>query len=81
MERQPLEHGLLYATARDVTERKQMEDSVRDAEELLSLSFEHSPHGMMLTSPDRRIIRLNRAYADMLGYTMQDLRPARRPRS
>ena len=53
----PLEDGLLFATARDVTERREMEDCVREAEELLSLSFEHSPLGMTLNSPDRRVIR------------------------
>jgi two-component system sensor histidine kinase/response regulator len=67
------EGGFVYCTAVDVTERKQMEDSVREAEELLSLAFEHSPHGMTLHSPDRRVVRVNRAFADMLGYTVQEI--------
>ncbi len=65
--------GFVYASGRDVTERRQMEDAQREAEELLSLSFEHSPLGMTLNSPDRRVMRLNRAFADMLGYSTEEL--------
>ena len=65
--------GFVYASGRDVTERRQMEDDQREAEELLSLAFEHSPLGMTLNSPDRQVVRLNRAFADMLGYSTEEL--------
>jgi PAS domain S-box-containing protein len=68
-----MEDGLTYATARDVTERKRMEDALREAEELLALSFEHSPLGMTLNSPDREVLRINRAFAEMLGRSVDEL--------
>ena len=63
----------MYCTARDITERKQLEDSAREAEELLGLSFDHSPVGMTLTTADHRTLRINRAFAHMLGYTVEEL--------
>ena len=68
-----IEDGFVYCTARDVTERKQLEDSVREAEELLARSFDHSPVGMTLTAPGQRPLRINRAFAEMLGYTVAEL--------
>ncbi|MEA2155158.1 MAG: hypothetical protein QOE11_1298 [Solirubrobacteraceae bacterium] len=68
------EAGGRYAgTVQDVTERKLIEGSLRDAEELLALAFDHSPLGMTLSTPDRGLVRLNQAFADMLGYTVQEL--------
>ncbi|MGA2924796.1 MAG: PAS domain S-box protein [Solirubrobacteraceae bacterium] len=66
-------HGLTYATARDVTEAKRIEIALRDAEELLALSFEHSPLGMTLNAPDGSLLRVNRAFAEMLGVPMAQL--------
>jgi len=68
-----IEDGLTYATARDVTDRKRIEKALLDAEELLALSFEHSPLGMTLTAPNGRVLRLNRAFAEMLGSSVEGL--------
>jgi diguanylate cyclase (GGDEF)-like protein/PAS domain S-box-containing protein len=65
--------GRYVGTVQDVTERKLIEASLRDAEELLALAFDHSPLGMTLSTPDRGLVRLNQAFADMLGYTVQEL--------
>jgi PAS domain S-box-containing protein len=69
----PLKDRVIYLTAQDVTEQKQLEQSLRDAEELLSLSFEHSPLGMTLNSPDGQLLRVNHAFADMLGQPVKAL--------
>ncbi|MHB8660069.1 MAG: PAS domain S-box protein [Solirubrobacteraceae bacterium] len=74
-----VEDGFTYCTARDITERKQLEDSVREAEELLALSFDHSPLGMTLSTPDRGLVRLNQAFADMLGCSVQELMANQHP--
>ena len=75
-----IEDGFVYCTARDVTERRQLEDSVREAEELLALSFDHSPLGMTLTAPGQRTLRVNRAFADMLGYTVDEMLASQDPK-
>ncbi len=47
--------------------------SATEAERLLALSFESSPLGMSLTQPRHRTFRINQAFADMLGYSVQEL--------
>lgn len=65
--------GRYVGTMQDVTERRQIERSLGEAEGLLGLAFEHSPLGMTLSIPDRRVLRINRAFAKMLGYSVQEL--------
>jgi len=66
-------------TVQDVTELKRIERSLRDAEELLALAFDHSPLGMTLSTPDLGFVRLNRAFADMLGYSVEELIASQHP--
>ncbi len=68
-----LQDGLTYAIGHDITEAKQIEQSLRDAEKLLAQSFEHSPLGMTLYTPERAVLRANRAFAQMLGVSVADL--------
>jgi len=65
--------GRYVGTVQDVTERRQIERSLEEAEKLLGLAFDNSPLGMTLSSPDRGVLRLNQAFADMLGYSVQEL--------
>ncbi len=60
-------------TVQDVTERKRIERSLTDAEELLALAFDHSPLGMTLSKPDRGLLRINQAFADMVGHSVEEL--------
>ncbi|NWG01298.1 MAG: PAS domain S-box protein [Syntrophaceae bacterium] len=58
------EHGEVqgvFAAARDVTERKQAEDSLREREALLRTVFETLPVGVWITDKEGRIIRGNPA--------------------
>ncbi|MEJ7845594.1 MAG: PAS domain S-box protein [Acidimicrobiales bacterium] len=65
--------GCYVGTVQDVTERDRIEGAKREAEQLLALAFENSPVGMTLWTPDRRSVRVNRAFAEMLGYTPEEL--------
>ncbi len=59
---------------RDVTKRKEQEQALRKSEEAFRTVFEHSSVGKILTNYDGKILRLNQAMADMLGYTIEELK-------
>jgi diguanylate cyclase (GGDEF)-like protein/PAS domain S-box-containing protein len=76
---QPLCHAgderpyAVLGTFEDITERKQAEDALRQAEGLLALSFDRSPLGMTLTTLAGRALRVNRAFAEMIGVSVDEL--------
>ena len=49
------------------------EQARRQAERELTASFENAPIGMNLSSPDGRLLRVNSALCDMLGYREEQL--------
>ena len=49
-------------------------DLVPDSEQLWRLTLENSPVGMTLVAPDGRLLAVNKALCDMLGYTADELR-------
>jgi PAS domain S-box-containing protein len=57
----------------DITERKRVEDTLRDSEERFSGAFEQAPIGVALVSPDGRWLRVNRALCDLVGYSEAEL--------
>jgi PAS domain S-box-containing protein len=59
----------LVITARDVTERKQMQDALRLSEEKLRTMFESMRDGIVLTDVTGTIIEVNEAAVRMHGYT------------
>jgi two-component system sensor histidine kinase/response regulator len=61
------------AIVRDITARKATERALAGSEALLRVAFENAPIGMVLASPDERILRVNRALCEMLGYTADAL--------
>jgi diguanylate cyclase (GGDEF)-like protein/PAS domain S-box-containing protein len=71
------EHGLIYAAARDVTERREAEQRVREAEERFRRSFEDSPTGMALVDArgdgEGRILEVNDALCDLTGLAPDEL--------
>ncbi|HVF80158.1 MAG TPA: PAS domain S-box protein [Solirubrobacteraceae bacterium] len=71
--------GQYVGTVQDVTERRSIERSLMDAEQLLALAFDQSPLGMTLSTPDRGVLRINQAFADMLGYSVQELMTNQHP--
>ncbi len=60
--------NLIYAAARDVTERKESEESLRKAEEKYRHLFEGALEGIYETSREGKNLTANPALARMLGY-------------
>ncbi len=63
----------LIITARDVTERKRMQEAVRASEEKLRIMFESIHDGIVVTDPLGSIIEANEATASMTGYPREKL--------
>jgi diguanylate cyclase (GGDEF)-like protein/PAS domain S-box-containing protein len=57
----------------DITERKRVETSLREAEERFRSAFEDAPIGMAVTSLDGRFERVNRALCEITGYPYAEL--------
>ncbi|MDQ1239202.1 MAG: two-component system, cell cycle sensor histidine kinase and response regulator CckA, partial [Thermodesulfobacteriota bacterium] len=61
----------LHGLSRDITQRREIEESLRESEERFRGTFELSMVGKSLTDPDGKLTRVNQAFADMLGYTIE----------
>jgi polar amino acid transport system substrate-binding protein len=66
--------GHFLAVKEDVTERKLMEESIREKEARFRGYFEHSQVGMAVTSPTKGWVEANDQLQKMLGYTLEELR-------
>ncbi|SDK24535.1 PAS domain S-box protein [Pseudomonas indica] len=62
-----------YGFLHDVTERKQIEQALRESEERFRKAFECAGIGMALLSMEGRWLSANRTLCDMLGYTEAEL--------
>ena len=58
----------IYASARDVTERKQRELEMRK----LSLAVEQNPFPVVITDPRAHIEYVNKAFTDITGYSAEE---------
>jgi len=54
---------------RDITERKQAEERLR----LAASVFENTAEGVVITDPRGRVVEINRAFTDILGYTREEV--------
>jgi len=59
----------LWGIARDITERKQAEEALRESEERFRSIFENATIGIYRTTPDGRILMANPTLVQMLGYS------------
>lgn len=57
---------------RDVTDRKQIEQDLRQSEERFRLIFEDDFTGDYLAAPDGTILLCNQAFADIFGFSSRD---------
>ena len=57
----------------DITERKQAEEALSESEERFRSAFEHAAIGMVLVSPDSRLLKANGSFCQMVGYSQKEL--------
>ena len=68
----PTEAGLsIYF--RDITERKRAEEALRESEKRFRATFEQAAVGVAHSSPDGRLLLMNRRLCDILGYSAEEL--------
>jgi PAS domain S-box-containing protein len=59
---------------RDITERKRMEEALRESEERHRLLFEKSPVGIGLASLDGKVLAANETMQAITGYSLEELK-------
>ena len=64
----------VIAFSRDITERKEAERKLRQSEQHFRTLFELSRDGFILADSAGRFLDANKAYCDMTGYTVPELR-------
>ena len=57
----------------DITERKQMEEALRESEKRYKIIFERSPLAVIRFDPDGNIVDFNDRFVDMMGSTREKL--------
>jgi PAS domain S-box-containing protein len=57
----------------DITDRKRMEDELKESEEKFRSIFENAPIGMVLVDFNFEFGKINSAFCEMLGYSLEEL--------
>ena len=63
----------IISTTRDITARRQAEETLRESEARFRGQFDTAAHGIALVSPEGRWLRANPALCRMLGYSEAEL--------
>ncbi len=58
----------------DATANREAAAAVNESEELFRTAFEGAAIGMLMSTPQGNIVRANRAFCDLLGYSLGELR-------
>lgn len=61
------------AQIQDITQRKQIEEALRDSESRFRSAFDYAPHGLALVSETGYFLKANRALAQITGYSQDEL--------
>ena len=64
---------MILGVIRDITERRQAEEALRQSEERFRLTFENAASGIAHVAPDGRWLRVNQRLCEMTGYTQAEL--------
>jgi len=64
----------LHGVARDITDRKRMEDAIKQSEQRYRGVFNNAAVGIMLVTESGRFMQGNSSLHDMLGYTEEELK-------
>ena len=62
------EFSYFFGLGIDITERKQVEEKLRESEERYRSIFENAVEGLFQSTPEGRFISVNPSFARMLGY-------------
>lgn len=65
--------NLIYAAARDITDRKQSEEALRESEARFRATFEQATVGVAHVSTEGRFLRINPKFCDIVGYSPAEL--------
>ncbi|WP_304412236.1 PAS domain S-box protein [Kamptonema formosum] len=64
----------LMAVSRDITERKRVEEALRESEEKFRRVFQDAPIGMTLNDLSGKGLQVNPVFCEILGYTESELK-------
>ena len=64
---------VIYASARDITEKKKLEQKIKDQKEEFETIFNYSQDGIAVLDLDSKFITFNDAYLNMTGYKREEL--------
>jgi PAS domain S-box-containing protein len=62
-----------FVLVTDITALKVATQALRESEERFRLTIDEAPIGMALVSPSGRALRVNRAFSELLGYSISEL--------
>ena len=57
----------------EINQRRLAEHSLKQSEKQFRLLFERAPIGMVISSPDGKILKVNNAFCESLGYSEEEL--------
>ncbi len=67
------EHGKVYVSLQtDITERKLMDEALRDSEKRYHTLFEQSPDGIVIVDTEGKVIEFNETAHQQLGYSREE---------
>ncbi len=67
-------HKYYQTIGRDITDRKQIENTLKESEDRFRKIFEESPFSMLMTGKDFTIIRANSTFCRFIGYEEDELK-------
>jgi len=68
-----LDDGSTFIMLSDVTERRRLEEELRESEEKYRALFEDSRGAVFITTRDGKLTSTNQAYLDLFGYTREEV--------